>query len=289
MSASFDLIDTHQHLFLREHLRYAWTEGEPRLAGSFTPEDYARIVEGGGVVGTIFMESGVDDADYRKEARVVSALIGQGEVPLLGQIASCRPEIDAGFGDWLEECRDLGVVGFRRILHVMPDETSRTEGYRANVRRIGTMGWPVDICMAARQLDIAAELVRACPETVFVLDHCGTNDMEPDGLAAWSARIAALAELPNLWVKFSGITAYLPAPDGMDAAARPVVETVLEEFGPSRMIWGGDWPVVDLGVGLPDWIAISRAFLAPLSADEQEQIGTRNARTVYGLDRRRET
>lgn len=277
------LIDTHQHLILRDSLGYRWTEGVPALTGAFTRDDYASLVEGRDVIATVFMETGVDDADHQREARLVAGMIGAGAPPMLGQIAACRPEQDEGFEAWLEECRDLNVVGFRRILHVMPDDTSRTEGYRRNVRKIGAAGWPVDLCFAAHQLDIAADLARACPEVAFVLDHFGTNAMAPGGFAAWRDAMTRLARLPNLWVKFSGMTAYVPPDAGPDNPTAAVAQTALDLFGPDRLIWGGDWPVVDLGVGLPGWIDMTRALLAGLSEDERARIGHRNARRFYNL------
>ncbi|AYM59334.1 amidohydrolase family protein [Agrobacterium fabrum] len=276
-----DLIDTHQHLILRGKLGYAWTRGEPSLAGSFTRADYAALVEGSGVIGTIFMETGVDDGDYRAEARLVAGMVGEGTLPMFGQIASCRPETDQGFDAWLEECRHLKVVGFRRILQVMPDDTSRAENYRRNVRKIGKAGWPVDLCFHSRQLAIAAELVRACPDVRFMLDHCGTPDIAGNDFPAWSERISDLASLPNLFVKLSGVTAYCAPGQVTLESVRPYVETVLKLFGPARMVWGGDWPVVDLGSGLPEWIAMTREFLSTLSPDEQASIGHGNARRFY--------
>ncbi|WP_099827671.1 amidohydrolase family protein [Oceaniglobus indicus] len=277
------LIDTHQHLILRDRLGYAWTDDIPPLSGSFTREDYAALVAGRDVIGTIFMETGVDDADYQAEARLVAELVGTGDVPMFGQIAACRPETDDGFAAWLDECRDLKVVGFRRLLQTMPDDTSRAETYRANIRRIGAAGWPVDLCCAARQLGIVADLVRACPDVAFVLDHFGTNNMAAGGFAAWRDDMARLAALPNLWVKFSGVTAYVPADAGPPDPAEAVANAALELFGPRRLIWGGDWPVVDLGIGLPAWIDMTHRLLAPLSQDERDMIGQRNARSFYNL------
>ncbi len=276
-----DLIDTHQHLILRGKLGYAWTRGEPSLAGSFTRADYAALVEGCGVVGTIFMESGVDDGDYQAEARLIASMIGEGALPMFGQIASCRPETDNGFEAWLEECRHLNVVGFRRILHVMPDDLSREENYRRNVRTIGKAGWPVDLCFHSRQLAIAAELVGACPDVRFMLDHCGTPDIAGNDFREWSGRMADLATLPNLFVKLSGITAYCAPGCATLESVTPYVETVLNLFGPERMVWGGDWPVVDLGSGLPEWIGMTSELLSTLSPYEQASIGHRNARLFY--------
>ncbi|WP_102109922.1 amidohydrolase family protein [Oceaniglobus roseus] len=277
------LIDTHQHLILRDHLGYTWTEGIPALSGGFTRDDYAALVAGRGVIGTVFMETGVDGADYQREARLVAGMVGTGDLPMYGQIAACRPETDDGFEAWLEECRDLHVVGFRRILHTMPDDTSTSDSYRANVRRIGAAGWPVDLCFAARQLHLAADLVTACPDVSFILDHFGTNDMAAGGFDGWRAGMERLAKLPNLMVKFSGMTAYVPDDAGPEAPTDAVAMTALELFGPDRLVWGGDWPVVDLGVGLPGWIEMTHRLLSGLSEDERAKIGHRNARRFYGL------
>lgn len=274
------LIDTHQHLILRRSLGYAWADAIPALAGrDFDRAAYAALATGQ-VAATIFMETGVDDADYQAEARLVAEMVGTGEVPMLGQIAACRPEQEDGFEAWLDECRGLNVLGFRRITHVVPDGISQTETFRRNVRRIGAMGWPVDLCFLARQLPLCEALVRACPDVRFVLDHCGTPDIAGGDFPHWQAAMARLAALPNLWVKLSGITAYA-APGAGIGAVRPYAEEVLRLFGPARMVWGGDWPVVDLGAGLPGWIAMTRALLAGLSAAERAAIGAGNARALY--------
>lgn len=98
-----DFIDTHQHLIYRDRFGYGWTNGIPALAsGDFTFPTTAGYTDGPRVSaqeGTIFMEAGVDDADYQREARFIAGLVGT--EGLLGQIASCRPEEEAGFDAWL--------------------------------------------------------------------------------------------------------------------------------------------------------------------------------------------
>ena len=277
-----DFLDTHLHLIVRDKLGYGWTSGIPALAtGDFTLATYADLTAGHGVIGAVFMETGVDDADYKAEARLVSGLVGQSG--LMGQVASCRPEEDAGFEAWLEECEGLHVHGFRRILHVMPDDLSRTPTFRRNLTRIGAGGWAFDICVLARQLPIALELAKACPDQPFVLDHCGVPDIAGDAFADWAKGITALAAMPHVNVKLSGITAYCAAGTASRATLQPWVDHVLTAFGPDRMLWGGDWPVVNLGVGLQDWISLSRDLLAGLSPSEQDQIGQGTARRVYRL------
>lgn len=278
-----DFIDTHLHLIYRDRLGYAWTSGIPSLAtGDFTLADYTALTTGRGVAGALFMETGVDDADYMTEARFVADLVGQNG--LLGQIVSCRPEEDAGFDAWVEECAGLRVHGFRRMLHVMPDALSQSPTFRRNLAKIGALGYAFDICVLARQLPLALELARACPNQMLVLDHCGVPDIAGGAFADWAKWITALAVLPHVCVKLSGITAYCAPGTANQTTLQPWVDHVLAAFGPGRMLWGGDWPVVNLGTGLPDWITLSRTFLSGLTPSEQAQVGSATARRVYRLE-----
>jgi predicted TIM-barrel fold metal-dependent hydrolase len=276
------LIDTHQHLILRGHLAYAWADAIPALADrDFTPADHAALTLGRGLVGSVFMETGVDDADYRAEARLIAGMVGQGG--LMGQIASCRPESDEGFDAWLEEAEALHVLGFRRILHVMPDDLSTSTTFRANLRKIGRKGLPFDLCVFARQHGLAEALLRACPDQVFVLDHCGNPDIAAGAFGPWAESLRRLAAFSNLHVKLSGITVNCGDLPVTEALLKPYVDHVIDCFGPSRILWGSDWPVVEIRSSLPDWISLTHALLAGLSPAERAEIGHGTARRVYGL------
>jgi len=276
------LIDTHLHLIARDLFGYGWTKGIAALAeGDFLIGE-AQSLAGDRVRAWVFMEAAVDDAFVEEEARWVRGLMAA-EPRLAGQIASCRPETDEGFADWIAKADELGIVGYRRVLHVVDDAVSQGETFRANVRRIGQAGRVFDICVLARQLPIARDLALACPDVSFVLDHCGVPDIAGGGLDPWRADMARLAELPNVVCKLSGIMAYCAPGQATEAALRPFVDHVLEVFGPSRMLWGSDWPVVNLASGLPGWLQVTEAILGGLSADEAAAIAAGTAGRVYGL------
>lgn len=279
-----DLIDTHQHLVYPDVARYSWTDGIAALANrAFTLDDYRAATGGASIVGTLFMEAAVDDPDTEVETRHIAGLASDPDNDILGLIATARPEKDDGFADWLDTAKSLGSVGIRRVLHVVDDDLSKSETFRANVRRIGAAGMTFDMCFLSRQLPIARELAAACPETRMILNHCGVPDIAGGGLDPWRADMRTLAELENVTCKLSGLLAYC-APDNSDhAAIAPYVDHVLEVFGPSRMVWGSDWPVVDLGGGLPKWLDVTDRILADLSSDEADRIGSGTAREIYGV------
>jgi predicted TIM-barrel fold metal-dependent hydrolase len=276
------LLDTHMHLVYRDKASYGWTKDIPPLAeDNFTLENYNALTEGLGIGGTLFMETGVDDPDYQKETRFVKTLAEDSSNVIRGLIASIRPEDDNDFETWLNETIEMGVVGYRRILHVMPDETSQNEIFRRNVRKIGDVGKTFDICFLPTQLNVAKELAQACENTSMILNHCGVPSIANDGLDPWRQDIEALSQIPNVTCKLSGLMAYCAPGTSSFETIEPYVDHVLKCFGPSRIVWGSDWPVVNLGKGLPEWITVTRKILEKLSADEANAIANGTAQTVY--------
>lgn len=278
------LLDTHQHLIYADKLGYGWTAGIEALAGqSFTLEDYKKLSAGMGVGGTLFMEAGADDDVWQDETPVLADIAKSPGSGILGLIASIRPEDDATFAAELAKADAHGVVGYRRILHTVDDGISQSATFRANVRKIGDAGKVFDMCFLARQLPIAKALAEACDNTALVLDHCGVPDIAGGGLDPWRADMTALAALPNVHCKLSGILAYTAPGTATLETIRPYVDHVLEAFGPSRMVWGSDWPVVNMASDLPGWIRITRQILDVLSDDEAKAIAHANAERLYGV------
>ena len=98
------LLDTHQHLVYRNEANYGWTKDIPPLATEdFTVDDYLKLTEGLGIGGTLFMETGVDDPDYQKEAHYIKTLADNNAKGIKGLILSTAPEDNDSFDQWLEE------------------------------------------------------------------------------------------------------------------------------------------------------------------------------------------
>jgi len=276
------LLDTHQHLIYRDQASYRWTNDIPPLAeNNFTLDDYKNLTKELGVAGTLFMEAGADDDDYQKETRFVQTLAENSENNMIGLISSIRPEEDKGFDLWLNETIEMGVIGYRRILHIMPNELSQTKIFRNNVRKIGDAGKTFDLCFLPSQLRVAKELAQECDNTSLILNHCGVPTIANNELDPWRQDMEDLSKIPNVTCKLSGLMAYCAPGTSSYETIEPYVDHVLKCFGPNRMVWGSDWPVVNLGKGLPEWIAVTRKILDKLSPDEAEAIANGTAQKIY--------
>ncbi len=276
------LLDTHLHLIYREKFKYSWTNEIKELATSnFTLDNHKKITEDLGVAGALFMETGVDDSYYKDETRFVNSIKMNPQSSIKGIIASIRPEYEEGFEEWLSETIELGVVGYRRILHVMPNELSEIDIFRKNINMIGKANKIFDVCFLAYQLKIALELVKTCENTRMVLNHCGVPNIAGNELEPWRKDITALAKMPNLSCKLSGIMAYCSPGTSSLENIEPYVDHILNCFGPNRIVWGSDWPVVNLGKGLNEWIKVTRNILSKLSVDEANLIANQTAQDIY--------
>ena len=278
------IIDTHLHIVDQSALRYPWLAGAPALNRDFLYEEYAREAKRAGIVQTLHMEVDVDPADLEAETTYVAGKARDAGSMLRGAIAACRPE-DASFAGFLERQRlNPFVKGFRRVLHVMPDDLSEGALFRDNIRRLAGTGLTFDLCVLPHQIPKAAALADLAPDVQFILDHCGVPDIKGGGLDPWRENMTEIAKRPNVVGKISGVVAYADADNWTVETLRPYVEHTISRFGWDRVVWGSDWPVCTLGGGLSTWIAATHALTAGASLDEKTKLLSGNAKRIWGLE-----
>lgn len=273
------LFDTHLHLIIRRTLRYPLLAYIPALNPEFHLERYQTEALRCGLDGALHMEVDVPEANIETETRHVEALAKRPGSPLRGAISSCRPE-RADFPAFLErQLADPFVRGFRRALHIVPDELSLSPIFRANLARLGGTGRPFDLCVRQDQIDKAIALVDLCPDVQFVLDHCGGPAIKKRAEHPWRKRIAEIALRPNVAVKISGLVAEGWTVDDI----RPYVEHAIGCFGWDRVVWGSDWPVCRRAGSLSTWVAATYAITGGCSESERARLFHENAHRIWRL------
>jgi len=278
-----DIVDTHLHLIDRTALRYPWLSAVPALDQDFLAPRYEAEARRCGIGAAIHMEVDVADELIESETRNVRTLAQQPGSLLRGAISACRPE-SVGFPAFLErQCADPFVVGFRRVLHVMPDDLSENSVFRANIARLKGSGRPFDLCVLPHQIDRAIGLADLCPDVQFVLDHCGVPAIKQRAEHPWREHIAAIAKRANVCVKISGVVAYADPQTWEVADLRPYVEHAIACFGWDRVTWGSDWPVCTQAASLSTWVAATHAITLGCSNEERDKFLSANARRIWRL------
>jgi predicted TIM-barrel fold metal-dependent hydrolase len=277
------IIDTHLHLIDRSVLRYPWLAGTPALDRDFSYAEYAVQAGRAGIEAALHMEVDVDAADIDAETAHVKALAARDGSLLKGAIVACRPE-DESFAGYLEhQLADPFVKGFRRVLHVVPDDLSQGALFRDNIKRMAGSRLTFDLVVQPYQIPKAMALVDLAPGVTFVLDHCGVPDIKAGSEHPWRRYISEIARRPNVVAKISGVVAYADPDTWSVETLRPYVEHVVGAFGWDRVVWGSDWPVCTLGGGLAPWVAATHTLLAGTSVGERARLLSGNARKLWRL------
>ena len=272
------IIDTHLHLIYPDKFTYAWLDDEPALRREWNAPDYFAEAEKLGIEAAIHMEVDVPARQIDDENAFVLSL----DPRVIGAISNARPE-NVDFPAHLERLlAEPRIRGIRRLLQSDPDDLSRGTIFRDNVKRLAPHGLTFDLCIRPWQLGIARELVAACPDVQFVLDHCGNPPIASGDISQWRVDLSALAALPNVVGKISGILVHSPT-DWTPETLRPVIEHMIDRFGWDRVVFGSDRPVLTLNGTLTRWVEAVKHLVSGASEDEQARLFHRNAERYYGV------
>lgn len=272
------IVDTHLHLIYLDKFAYPWLDGVPPLKRQWDAPSYFREAEALGIEAALHMEVDVPVEEMEDETRFVLGL----DPRVVGAISNARPE-HLDFPKHLDRIlAEPRIRGIRRLLQSDPDDLSAGEVFRGNLRRLAPHGLVSDLCVQSRQLGVTRDLVAACPDVQFVLDHCGNPLISSGDISAWRRDLAALAQLPNVAGKISGIVNHAP-PGYTPEDLRPVVEHMIESFGWDRVVFGSDRPVVTLNGTLTQWVEALQTIVSGATLDEQAQLFHRNAGRIYRI------
>lgn len=270
------VLDAHLHLWDPAERTHDWLEEVPRLRRRFGPED----IDAGRweLVGAVFVQADCRDEEALDEVRWVQAV----GAPLVRGIVAYAPlHLGAAAEPALTAlAAEPLVVGVRRLLHGEPVGAIAGRRLREGVQLLAERNLTFDICVRHDQLSAVAELVDACPQTSFVLDHLGKPAVAEKRLDPWRTDIARLASFENVACKLSGLATEAAA-GWTSADVRPYLEHALETFGPARCMIGSDWPLLTLAGTMEQWFDAVRDVL---TEDDRDAVLRGTASEVYGIE-----
>jgi L-fuconolactonase len=174
------------------------------------------------------------------------------------------------------------VKGVRRNLQGEPDATFCLQPkFIAGVKSLALFGFTFDLCIRHEQLRGVTELARLVPKVNFVLDHFGKPAVRGKRTQPWAADLKALAGLPNVVCKISGLTTEADLKNWRPADLRFYFDQALECFGPDRIVFGGDWPMATLATSYENWVETVRVMFSAASEAEQTKLFQTNAERIY--------
>lgn len=277
------VVDAHVHFWDPAELRYLWLEGHPALGQAFLPRDYAAATGGIPIAQVVFVECNCLPEQSRQEVAFVDRL-ALTEPRIAGIVAFA----DVADARGLEQVLDAlscspKVKGVRHNIQGQPAGFSLRPSFVRGVRAVGRRGLTFDLCVTHDQLGEITALVRACPDTRFVLDHGGKPGIRHRGIEPWSANIARLAAHENVCCKLSGLLTEAGPERWVEDDLIPYAARIVECFGTERVLYGSDWPVLTLAGSYRDWYGFTERFTDGWTATERSRFYGDNAVRVYGL------
>jgi L-fuconolactonase len=277
------VIDTHAHFWDVKTLRYPWIEQGSIFDRTYSLRDYQRAAADIPIGRMIFVECDAHPSCSLREARWVQELAAadpriQGivaRVPLTGN-PNVRGDLDALAALPL-------LKGIRDNIQNNPPGFATQSAFVQGVKEIARRGLHFELCLKHWQLGETLELVGRCPEARFVLDHCAKPDIRHGAKEPWAAQIRAMAGLPNVVCKISGLVTEADWEHWQPEEILWYARHAADAFGPGRIMFGGDWPVNDSALCFAKWYRVAVSLAAPWSAAEQESFFCGNAERVYRL------
>jgi L-fuconolactonase len=271
------IIDAHQHLWTAD---YPWLRepGLARIRRDYTVADLREVISGAGVDRTVLVEAGRCEAgettEFLRIARDTPEIAG-----VVGWAALTDPALSdtiaahrAGAGGHL-------LAGIRDQVQAEDDEHLDRPDVRAGLAAVAAAGLVNELVVRAAQLPSVARAAAALPESAFVLDHLGKPAIAAGGLARWRELIAPVAALPNVSAKLSGLVTEADRATWTPADLEPYVAAAVELFGTGRLIFGSDWPVLEVAASYARVKDVMAGLLGGVRAD----VFGGNAARVYHL------
>ena len=260
-------IDTHQHYWLYDAAEYGWIDDSmAALRRDFLPADAKREMDAVEVAGCVAVQA----RQTLEETRWLLDLAAQ--YPFIRGVVGwidLQGDVDAQLDRF---AADPKLVGLRHIVQGEADGFLERPAFLAGMARLEARRVPYDLLVYARQLPAAIAFASRFPAQRFVLDHLGKPDIRGGKYTDWRRHLFALAALPNVHCKLSGLVTEADWQQWTPGRLRPYLDAALEAFGPNRLMVGWDWPVCLVAGSYRDVIGLVRDVLSEYSTNERQRI-----------------
>lgn len=272
-------IDAHQHFWQYDPVKDQWiTDEMDILKKDFLPEHLWPLLKKNGVDGCVAVQA---DQSLR-ETNFLLALCE--EHSFIKGVVGWIDLIDKEIDEQLAGLRSYPALkGFRHIVQAEPDGFLRRNDFIDGVRRLGQHNYSYDLLIYPKQMEEALYFVARLEEVRIVVDHMAKPSIRTGSKTRWELQMAALSTFQNVYCKMSGLVTEADWRTWTKEDIFPYLDELMETFGPSRVMYGSDWPVCLLAANYEQQLEIVTDYIGRLSSAEQERIMGGTAVEFYNL------
>lgn len=274
------VIDTHHHYWKYNPVEYDWIDDEmASIRKDFLPETLAETLAQTDVTGVVSVQARqcLEETDWLLQMASENDFMKG----IVGWVPLADPAID---GILEKYAANPWLKAVRHVVQGEPDpEFILREDFNRGISKLKKHGLVYDILITENQLPNTIRFVEKHPDQQFVLDHIAKPKIRINELEDWRSNLMKLAKHENVACKISGMVTEANYKTWTEAQLQPYFDVVLEAFGPSRLLFGTDWPVCLVATTYQDWLGLVKKVISRYSVAEQEQILYKNAKTIYQL------
>lgn len=272
-------IDSHQHFWKRELGYYNWlTEDMGAIYKDFSPEDLRPSLKKSGIDKTILIQAAADTAetDYMLSLAQSTDFI----VAVIGWIDMQSTDAPSQLAKLSRHSYFKGIRPMIQDIH--DDNWMLKKELEPAFNCLMQLGLCFDALVKPRHLKALLTLAKRYPKLKIVIDHAAKPDIASNKAEQWAEDIQAFSGLDNVYCKLSGLVTEAGRNPEFNNLI-PYMQHLLDTFGAGRLMWGSDWPVLNLATDYQQWVSLTEAFLSNLEENQQAQIWSKNAIKFYNL------
>lgn len=273
-------IDSHQHFWKFDPVRDSWINDEMKIIqNDFLPEDLQPVLQQSGFDGCVVVQSDQSEAENDFQLR------NSNDFDFIKGIVGWVDLQSSAIEERLQNYSQFKKMkGFRHVLQGEPVRDLMLQpGFKNGVGLLNKYNFTYDILIFKDQLSYIPKLVSSFPDQAFVIDHIAKPDIINADIDQWKQDIRKVAQFENVYCKISGMVTEADWNNWKNEDFKPYMDTVVEAFGPNRVMFGSDWPVCLLAASYNEMLGIVQEYFSSYSGDEQENFFGLNAIRFYKL------
>jgi L-fuconolactonase len=273
-------IDAHQHFWMFDQRLYEWIDDSmASLRRDFLPDDLKPELDRNGFQGCVAVQARQSLAEtiwLLDEAARTPFILG-----VVGWADLRSPELRVQLEVFT---RNPKLVGVRHVVQSEPDDHFLLQAdFLRGIALLEEFDLSYDILIYPRHLPVAAEFVSRFPRQRFVLDHLAKPPIKSAGLRPWENGIRDLAQFPNVFCKLSGLVTEADWQNWTPDHLAPYLNVAFDCFGPSRLMFGSDWPVCTVAASYSRVFQTIENYLKKFSAEVRDAVLGGNVKRFYEL------
>lgn len=274
------MIDTHVHFWQFDPIRDAWIDDEMAiLRQDYLPNTLITELKANQVQGCIAVQAdqSITETEFLLDLAQQNSFIKG----IVGWIDLKSTNLDEQLATYSK--RSI-IKGWRHIVQAEPTGFLLQQDFIKGIKNLKSYNYTYDILVKYHQLPEVIEFLNKVEDQPFIIDHCAKPDLKNRDLEDWTKNIRIIAQQKHVFCKLSGLLTECNWANWDEKTIFNCLDVIFESFGPDRILFGSDWPVLLLASNYTNWINLLKKYTKDFTAIQKQAVFNDNAVKFYNIN-----